>query len=118
MSTKALAALSKPARSYERPGLSVDEIEEIREAFKLFDADGSGTIDPRELKEAMQSLGLEAKSGQVFSMIAAFDADTDKRLDFEEFLELMTSKIVSAYGGHCASAFEHMACLRWDGRCG
>jgi Ca2+-binding EF-hand superfamily protein len=26
----------------ERPGLSEEEIEEIREAFNLFDADGSG----------------------------------------------------------------------------
>ena len=36
-----------------RPGLTEDEIEEIREAFNLFDTDNSGTIDPRELKAAM-----------------------------------------------------------------
>ena len=42
--------LSKPV---ERPGLTEDEIEEIREAFNLFDTDGSGSIDPRELKAAM-----------------------------------------------------------------
>ena len=41
---------SKPV---ERPGLTEDEIEEIREAFNLFDTDGSGSIDPRELKAAM-----------------------------------------------------------------
>jgi len=35
-------------KSYERPGLSEEEIEEIREAFNLFDTDGSGTIDPKE----------------------------------------------------------------------
>jgi Ca2+-binding EF-hand superfamily protein len=29
-------------KQYERPGLSSDEIEEIREAFNLFDSDGSG----------------------------------------------------------------------------
>ena len=28
-------------------GLTSTEIEEIREAFNLFDTDGSGTIDPR-----------------------------------------------------------------------
>lgn len=44
----------KPAKTYERPGLSEEEIEEIREAFNLFDTDGSGTIDPKELKAAMQ----------------------------------------------------------------
>jgi Ca2+-binding EF-hand superfamily protein len=41
---------------------SEEEIEEIREAFNLFDTDGSGTIDPKELKSAMQSLGFEAKN--------------------------------------------------------
>ena len=39
-----------------------DEIEEIKEAFDLFDTDGSGTIDPKELRAAMQSLGFEAKN--------------------------------------------------------
>lgn len=29
-------------KTVERPGLSEEEIEEIREAFNLFDADGSG----------------------------------------------------------------------------
>jgi hypothetical protein len=36
------AMAAKPAKSYERPGLSEEEIEEIREAFNLFDTDGSG----------------------------------------------------------------------------
>ena len=50
------------AKKYERPGLTEDEIEEIKEAFDLFDTDGSGSIDPKELKAAMQSLGFEAKN--------------------------------------------------------
>ena len=40
-------------RAFERPGLTEDEIEEIREAFALFDTDNSGRIDPKELKAAM-----------------------------------------------------------------
>jgi Ca2+-binding EF-hand superfamily protein len=46
------------AKKASRPGLTEEEIEEIREAFNLFDADGQGKIDPRELKAAMQSLGF------------------------------------------------------------
>ena len=53
-------------RKYERPGLMQDEIEEIKEAFDLFDTDGSGTIDPKELRAAMQSLGFEAKNQTIF----------------------------------------------------
>ena len=41
------------ANKYIRPGLTEDEIEEIKEAFDLFDTDGSGSIDPKELRAAM-----------------------------------------------------------------
>jgi len=50
--------------------LTEDEIEEIKEAFNLFDTEGSGKIDPRELKAAMQSLGFEAKNPTIYHMIA------------------------------------------------
>ena len=50
------------ANKYLRPGLTEDEIEEIKEAFDLLDTDGSGSIDPKELRAAMQSLGFEAKN--------------------------------------------------------
>ena len=83
----------KKNRSYERPGLSKEEIEEIREAFNLFDTDGSGSIDPRELKSAMQSLGFEAKNQTIYQMIADIDKDNSGTIDFEEFLDMMTAKM-------------------------
>lgn len=76
-----------------RPGLSRDEIEEIKEAFDLFDTDGSGTIDPQELKAAMQSLGFEAKNATIYQMIGDIDASGDGQIDFEEFLDMMTAKM-------------------------
>ena len=42
-------------------GLSIDEIIEFKEVFDLFDRDKSGTIDPKELKTVLESLGFEAK---------------------------------------------------------
>jgi len=44
-----------------RPELNEEQKQEIREAFDLFDADGSGTIDIKELKVAMRALGFEPK---------------------------------------------------------
>eukprot|EP00397_Hematodinium_sp_SG-2012_P055569 GEMP01067925.1.p1 GENE.GEMP01067925.1~~GEMP01067925.1.p1 ORF type:complete len:167 (+),score=42.25 GEMP01067925.1:73-573(+) len=79
--------------TYERPGLTGDEIEEIREAFNLFDTDGSGTIDPRELKAAMQSLGFDNKNPTVYQMIADLDRDFSSSIEFEEFLDAITSKL-------------------------
>ena len=34
----------------EKPGLSNEEVDEIRQAFDLFDTNGTGKIDPKELK--------------------------------------------------------------------
>merc|ERR1712216_436593 len=77
----------------ERPGLTEDEVEEIREAFNLFDTDGSGTIDPKELKVAMQSLGFESKNPTIYQMIADLDKHGAGHIDFEEFLDAITSKL-------------------------
>jgi centrin-1 len=85
--------------------LSEEEIEEIREAFNLFDTDGSGTIDPKELKAAMQSLGFEAKNQTIYQMIADIDKDGDGSIDFEEFLDMMTAKMVSVFSPFSSSLY-------------
>lgn len=74
--------------------MSEEEIEEIREAFNLFDTDGSGSIDPKELKAAMQSLGFEAKNQTIYQMIADIDKDGSGSIEFDEFLDMMTAKMV------------------------
>ena len=43
----------KVAKKVERPGLSTEEVDEIKQAFDLFDTNGTGKIDPKELKAAM-----------------------------------------------------------------
>ncbi|CAD8091429.1 unnamed protein product [Paramecium primaurelia] len=76
----------------DRPGLTEDEIEEIKEAFNLFDTEGTGRVDPRELKAAMQSLGFDQKNPTIFNMIAELENEgTD--IDFDQFLDAITSKL-------------------------
>ena len=91
------AAGRSGGKGYERPGLSEEEIEEIREAFNLFDTDGSGTIDPKELKAAMQTLGFEAKNATIYQMISDIDKDGSGSIDFDEFLDMMTAKMVRGF---------------------
>mmetsp|Transcript_123425 Transcript_123425/g.356819 ORF Transcript_123425/g.356819 Transcript_123425/m.356819 type:complete len:175 (+) Transcript_123425:80-604(+) len=79
--------------AYDKPGLTEDEVEEIREAFNLFDTDGRGEIDVRELKAAMRSLGFETKNPTIFQMIADLGADGGDRIEFDEFLDAITSKL-------------------------
>ena len=76
----------------EKPGLSEEEIEEIREAFSMFDTEGTGKIDPKELKAAMHSLGFEKKSPTVYEMICELE-ETGHEVDFEEFLNAISNKL-------------------------
>merc|ERR1711959_600599 len=71
-------------------GLTEEQIEEIREAFNLFDADNSGAIDVRELKAAMRALGFEVKKEELKKMINDIDNDGNGSI---EFLEMMTGKM-------------------------
>eukprot|EP00887_Chlorella_sp_A99_P008280 scaffold12.g8280.t1 len=68
-------------------GLTEEQKQEIREAFDLFDTDGSGTIDAKELKVAMRALGFEPKKEEVKKMIADIDKDGSGTIDFDEFLQ-------------------------------
>ena len=81
------------AKKYERPGLSADEIEEIKEAFDIFDVDRSGAISVQELLNAMRSLGFDTKNPAIFQMIADMDEDGNGEIEFEEFLDMMTARI-------------------------
>ena len=47
---RALAGGRKPRK---RAGLSEEEMEEVREAFNLFDTEGRGQIDIKELKAVL-----------------------------------------------------------------
>ena len=82
-----------PPRKAKKPGLSEEQIEEIREAFNLFDTDHSGSIDYRELKAAMRALGFEVKKEELRKMITDIDADGSGHIEFPEFLEMMTGKM-------------------------
>ena len=73
--------------------LSEEQITEYKEAFDLFDTDGSGSIDPKELRAAMQSLGFEAKNQTIYQMITDLDKNKSGNIDFEEFLDMMTARM-------------------------
>ena len=74
----------------EADGRAEEQKQEIKEAFDLFDTDGSGTIDAKELKVAMRALGFEPKKEEIRKMIADADRDGSGVIDFPEFLDMMT----------------------------
>merc|ERR1711981_477010 len=74
-------------------GLSDQQVNECREAFELFDTDGSGSVDAKELKVAMRALGFEPKKEEIAKMIADVDDSGDGEIDFDEFMVMMTAKM-------------------------
>jgi centrin-2/centrin-1 len=48
----------------------------------------------KELKVAMRALGFEPKKEEMKKIISEVDKNSTGRIDFSEFLELMTAKMV------------------------
>ena len=81
------------ARPKKRTELTEEQRQEIKEAFDLFDTDGSGAIDAKELKVAMRALGFEPKKDDIKRMIQELDVDGNGVIEFGSFLDLMTVKM-------------------------
>ncbi|XDC64084.1 hypothetical protein R6Z07M_015266 [Ovis aries] len=80
--------------SEQRPvDIPEDELEEIREAFKVFDRDGNGFISKQELGTAMRSLGYMPNEVELEVIIQRLDMDGDGQVDFEEFVTLLGPKL-------------------------
>jgi len=91
-------ALRRPAPSTKtgrkgRADLTEEQKQEIKEAFDLFDTDGSGRIDAKELKVAMRALGFEPKKDEIKKMIADVDKEGTGTIEYQDFLDLMTVKM-------------------------
>ena len=65
--------MSSSTQGDSETALIPDQLEEIQEAFKLYDTDDSGTIDADELKVAMRAMGFEPKRDEVRRMIQESD---------------------------------------------
>ena len=76
--------------------LTEEEIAEFKEAFSLFDKDGSGTITTKELGSVMTSLGQNPTEAELQDMINEVDVDGDGTIDFKEFLLMMVDRFKDA----------------------
>ncbi|XP_029298245.1 caltractin [Cottoperca gobio] len=90
---KPTPSASQRKKTCSKSELTEEQKQEIKEAFDLFDTDGTGTIDVKELKVAMRALGFEPKKEDIKKMIADIDKEGSGTIDFSDFLSIMTVKM-------------------------
>jgi len=78
---------------YVRTGITEEEIMEIKHAFDLFDVDGNGALDLKEIQTAMASMGFDIKNQEAVQMIRDLDEDGSEKIEFDEFLDMMTATL-------------------------
>ena len=80
----------------QRPGLSNEEIEEIRQAFELFDSNGEGKLDPKELISSMKALNYDKENPTMYNLLAdleTFNSKKNERITFDEYVTAINAKL-------------------------
>ncbi|KAJ2449340.1 hypothetical protein EV183_004949 [Coemansia sp. RSA 2336] len=70
--------------------LTSEQIEELREAFELFDKNGDGTISATELSQVMKQMNQNPTQQEINDMIGEVDEDGNGTIEFDEFVTMMT----------------------------
>ena len=72
---------------------SPEQLEQLKEAFAIFDLDDSGTISVDELAEAMESLDQHLSDDELHTLMVEADSDGNGAVDFEEFTKIIAHKM-------------------------
>uniref|UniRef100_A0AAY4AW25 EF-hand domain-containing protein n=2 Tax=Denticeps clupeoides TaxID=299321 RepID=A0AAY4AW25_9TELE len=89
-------SVSEQSDSEQLATISVEELDEIREAFRVLDRDGNGFISKQELGMAMRSLGYMPSEVELAIIMQRLDMDGDGQVDFEEFMTILGPKLLSS----------------------
>lgn len=93
MDSQILSGESKKKEEGPTFAFSEKQLTNIREAFDLFDVDGTGKINTKELKVAIRAMGFEPKKEEIRSMLAEVDGGKNGKLSYEEFAKLIAMKV-------------------------
>ncbi|XP_053846662.1 centrin-2-like isoform X2 [Vidua macroura] len=88
-----LGAAAQRKKASPELELPEEQQREIRNAFELFDTDGSGSIDVKDLKVAMRALGFEPKKEEIKKIISDIDKEGTGKITFSDFLAAMSQRM-------------------------
>ena len=72
-----------------------ETLNELREAFKIFDSKNTGEIDARELKAIMKAFGMDIKKQDVRDIYSELGKEIKEGLTFNEFVTVMSNRMVN-----------------------
>ena len=78
-----------PAAAPPAPAISDEVLASYKEAFSVFDKDGSGTVSTSELGEMMSALGQNLSAEELDAIVVEVDANRSGEIDFDEFCACM-----------------------------
>ncbi|XP_072225031.1 calcium-binding protein 5b isoform X2 [Leuresthes tenuis] len=79
--------------------LTQDEMEELREAFVEFDKDKDGYISCKDLGNLMRTMGYMPTEMELIELSQNINMNLGGQVDFEDFVELMTPKLLDETAG-------------------
>merc|ERR1712080_285998 len=68
----------------------LDKEDEIADAFSVFDVDGNGYIDRRELGLMMRFIGEPVTQEEIDDILDEADKDQNGMIDYSEFADMMS----------------------------
>lgn len=83
----------------QRRNLTQDELEELRDAFIEFDKDKDGFITCKDLGNLMRTMGYMPTEMELIELSQKINMNLGGRVDFEDFVELMTPKLLDETAG-------------------
>lgn len=83
-----------------------DQKKDLQTAFNIFDKDGTGNIDIKDLKVILRALGFEPQEDEIKKLLSSInrsdDDETEKKnlsantIDWNEFLSIMSAKLAES----------------------
>ena len=74
-------------------GLSDEQIEEIQEAFSVFDPENKGFIQAKELGNLLRNLGIYITNEEKNDYIEKYVHNIEKNISFHDFLKIVLERI-------------------------
>eukprot|EP01083_Nonionella_stella_P083105 229643_1 len=82
---------------------------ELRKIFDKFDEDNNGALDRAEVQHALKASGQHKTKEQMDQLFAQFAQNDDDRIDFDEFLRMVSnSSFIEAFQSKMSSRIQQM----------